>query len=251
MIHSGTKETSLIELIESLLFRKINDRSLKIYRTTSVSFQEKILVNSVDHILIDSKEALDTCQNYFPNVTTLNLGHRFIHIYFPFSTDLNRIIPLSQITKLIVDSTCICQRLLIDLLRLTPHVHTLKCYLSSMIDQLFPSFEQNEDFLFVSTNNKIKTVNLIGKCFRKYWQNIVMFFRRAEKLKIGIDRKELNSFILLLFSKSNENTSRLFSLGITMVPKVCVREVKKLIKSEKLLPHYSIKHIDQDLYLWW
>jgi hypothetical protein len=193
---------------------------------------------------------LDNCENYFPNVTNLTFDHRFDTPFrLPFVANLNRIISLSQVTTLVIECSSMWFTLLIEILRFTFNLHTLKLpYLS--IDET--SIQQNEVFIFVSNTNKIKTVSFRGQCTLEKIRFLITLCPQLEHLETGMVRKELESCVRFLLSKTtNIGTSRLFFLCITTVPKLCLREVKRLIKSEKFLDDFLIKYINRDLYLWW
>jgi hypothetical protein len=76
---------------------------------------------------------------------------------------------------------------------------------------------------------------------------IMNLFPQVEYLKIGMNKKIIYHIIQFLFSK----TCRLVFLCISKIPKVCLRELNRLIRLENLLKDYSIKYINYDLYLWW
>ncbi|CAF1564576.1 unnamed protein product, partial [Rotaria sordida] len=109
----------------------------------------------------------------------------------------------------------------------------------------------SEIFQNVSNTNKIKTLELRESCTLENFQLIINLFPQVEYLKTGMNRKEIHQIIRFLFAKTNHRTRRLLFLCISQIPKVCLRELNLLIKSENLLNVYFIKYINGDLYLWW
>lgn len=144
---------------------------------------------------------------------------------------------------------------MITLLGLTSNLQTLKlCCISIHSQQSDPEYlniQQSESFKFVSNTNIIKNLILNQMCSLEKVKLIVALCPRLEHLQTGMIRKKLNLIVQFLLLKSNHNTRKLFFLRITKVPKICLREVKRLIKLEKLLDDYFIEFLNRDLYLWW
>jgi len=250
LIHLSINKIILFLLITSILFRKINYRSFKINETSNCLIRSKFIQNSVNHIYICGKTALDNCKNYFSNVTNLTFDHHFDIPYHSFTTNLNSIISLSKIITLVVKCNSMRFRQLIDILRFTSNLCTLKFPFLSISDTEYTSIQQSESFIFVSNINNIKTFSFDERCTLETARFILNLFPRLKHLKTGMDRKELKSCISFLLSTSNNNCG-LYFLCISSVPKLCLAEVKRVIKSEKLLHDYLIKYINRDLYLWW
>ncbi|CAF3099742.1 unnamed protein product [Rotaria socialis] len=202
--------------------------------------------NSVKHVHISSKYLSNYNLNCFPNVNELTIEEHFNTSDNSISTTLSHILPLKQLTKLTIKRANFTSEQIIDLIRLTPNLSVLK------LDSLsFNGIQQNENFQYVSNTNKINTIEIRQSCSLENFQIILDLFRQVEYLKIGMNRKEVNQIIRFLSSKINNKTCRLCFLCILQIPKVCLRELNALIRSEHLFKNYSIKYINRDLYLWW
>ncbi|CAF1501607.1 unnamed protein product, partial [Rotaria sordida] len=212
---------------------------------TCSNIQEKNL-NSVKHLYITSKEIEDNCVNYFPNVNGLSIKTSVDSIIIT----LHRMIPLRQLTKLVINSYVCYMKDIINLLYFTPNVHTLNVSLL-FCNININSNKQNEKFQYVLKKNKIQSLVLNGECLFGAIQFIVYLFPRLEYLKTQIERKEIEQILRFLLSKTHNKTRNLFYLCISMVPKVCLKETKMVIKSENLFNDHSIKYINRDLHLWW
>ncbi|CAF4751849.1 unnamed protein product, partial [Rotaria sp. Silwood2] len=103
----------------------------------------------------------------------------------------------------------------------------------------------------VSKTNKIKHLDLRESCTLNQIQLIVKLFSQLEYLKTCMNRKEIGYITKYLLSRTNNKTQHLFFLCISETPKICLKELNVLIKTENLLNHYFIKFINRDLYLWW
>jgi hypothetical protein len=208
-------------------------------------------LKSIKHVRIRSKQATKNCVNYFPNTTELAIEHYFKTYDDSISTTLNRIIPLTQLTKLVITSYDFPFKETVKLLCFTPNLHTLKFDSIPLRETNSKLIKQSESFQHVSKTNKIQNLNLRGRCSMEKIQLIVNLFPQLESLKTGMNRKEIGQIIRYLFSKTNNKTRHLLFLCISETPKICLKELNTLIKLENLLVDYMIKFINCDLYLWW
>jgi len=78
-------------------------------------------LNSVKHVYICSKRTTNNSVNYFPNATELTIKDYFKTSDDSISTTLNRIIPLTQLTKLVIESYNYPFEQLVKLLCSTPN----------------------------------------------------------------------------------------------------------------------------------
>jgi hypothetical protein len=208
-------------------------------------------LNSVKHVHLCSKQATDNDVNYFPNANELTIEHYFKTFDGSISTTLNRILPLKQLNKLTIKSSSFPFEQIVKLIHSTPNLQTLILNLLSFNGSNSKLIEQSETFQNVSKTNKIKTLELHEPCTLQNIQMIMKLFPQVEYLKTGMNRKEIQRIIRLLFSKTNNKTHHLLFLCISQIPKVCLRELNMLIRFESLLKDYSIKYFNRDLYLWW
>jgi hypothetical protein len=105
--------------------------------------------------------------------------------------------------------------------------------------------QQSENFQLVFNKNMITNVTI------EEIQLIVALCYRLEYLTIRISTDFFVPILRFLLPKSNENIRHLFLLCILGVPEDMVNLLKTLIRSEKLFDDYSLKFIDNKLYLWW
>ena len=124
---------------------------------------------------------------------------------------------------------------MLKLLYSTQNLHTLKGRFLHFNDMECEVNQQNESFRLVSNTNMIKNVTIHEMCTLEKAKLLVNLCPRLEQLSIGIDRKNFQSVIRILLSKNNNNAHHLFFLCLGMVPKLCIRQLKRLIKLEKLL----------------
>ncbi|CAF4786954.1 unnamed protein product [Rotaria sp. Silwood1] len=204
---------------------------------------QEMNLNSVKHVYICCKRIANNTLKYFPNATQLTIKY-----YFNISADtLNRIIPLKQITILIIDLYTFSFEQLTNLLYFLPNIHTLKSnFINYNENNLL-----NDIFEYISKTNKIKNLDIKSLCTLDLIKLIMNLFPKLEYLKTGIYRKEFKEIIQYILSKNNNNTCHLCLLCITEIPKICLTEMDVLIEVEHLLNQYFIKYINRDLYLWW
>jgi hypothetical protein len=208
-------------------------------------------VDSVRHVCIDKSNAMKQFGGHFTNANELTLWKKFDVPRDSIVIDLNRIIPLRQLTKL----TLVCHRLpfkqVIELLHFTPNIHTLK--LDSMLfyrtDSV--SIQQNDIFQLVSNTNIVTTLTINNEVTLEKVQLLVTLFPQLEYLTINLYKEDLESIVRFLSSKSNNNTRYLSSLCISKQRLDLIKNLRLLLESEKLFNDYILKSIDRQLYLWW
>ncbi|CAF1261763.1 unnamed protein product [Rotaria sordida] len=208
-------------------------------------------VNSVKHLHIVSQGIQNNVLNYFPNVNQLSI--RYISKKQNESTIaiLQRIVPLKQLTTLFIKYTDLPVEYLIKLLYFAPNVHTLNLIeLPSSVTDL-KLIKENETSKCVSNMNKIE--NLTIRRWITFYEIpfILHFFPKLKYLKTQILTHETRKIIRLLLSETRNRIRNLLYLCIPWVSKRSLKEIKFLIKSEKLLHNYSIIYVNETLHLWW
>ncbi|CAF3999166.1 unnamed protein product, partial [Rotaria sordida] len=82
-------------------------------------------MKSVEHLYIQSEKEIMNCTNYFPNVITLTFEVDFCTTQISVISILNHILPLKQLTKLVIECHYFSFMKMIELLSFTPNLHTL------------------------------------------------------------------------------------------------------------------------------
>jgi hypothetical protein len=202
---------------------------------------------SVKHVLLGGQEILKNSAKHFPNATELTIKDGFRTPDASFSKTLNRIIPLTKLTKLAIQSSKFSFEQILHLIRFTPNLHAFKFSLLSLREINSKSIEQSEIFQYVSKTNQIRNLELRTDSTLEEIQLIVKLFPRLEYLKIAMKKEDIYKIVRFLLSKTND----LFSLCITEIPQRCLKEFNMIIKAENLLDDYYIKFVNRDLYIWW
>ncbi|CAF3837278.1 unnamed protein product [Adineta steineri] len=222
----------------------------QIHQSTCLN-SKKTHMQSVQHLRIDNANELIDCKYYFPNATTLTLQKNFSKTSNLITINLNRVIPLRQLTKLVIEYITLSLIQLIELLCCTPHIHTL-VFASMLLDKVnYNSIQDSQSFQTVCSTNTIINVTFKAECTFGTLQILAALFSQIQHLTIRLHEKDLESYVRFLLEKTNRNTAHLCSLCVLLANTSWLTKLKKLIKSEKLLDDYILKMIDMDLYLWW
>ncbi|CAF3339637.1 unnamed protein product [Rotaria sp. Silwood2] len=211
-------------------------------------FYQQTNFDKINHVLVcGTLSKNSSIINYFPNVTelTLDLSNDSIAI------DLNRILRLSKLKKLVIECYEFPFKRLIKLLYSTVNLNSLKLRRTSIKDTEYEPIQQSEAFQMISNKNMIKHLVIDECCTLKNIQLFVGLCPRLQQLTSGMNRKEFLSIVRFLLSKNDKSIQNLYFLCILHAPKVSLKEMKKFIKLEKVVDDYSINHIDRKLYLWW
>ena len=210
-------------------------------------------LNPVQYVHIQSEQSIIDCKYYFPNATELIFERGCSTTRVSIVTILKSIMPLNQLTKLVIDCTYFSIQKVIKILYHTPNTHTLMlksmaCY--KRRDD-YTSIQQSEEFQFVSNKNNIENVTCDTACKLEQIKLIVALCPRMKYFTINRRTNHIESIIRFLLDKTNPNTRHLCVLGFSRVWNNWCDKLDQLIKSETLLDDYILKRIKWNLYLWW
>ncbi|CAF2701888.1 unnamed protein product [Rotaria sp. Silwood2] len=187
----------------------------------------------------------------FRNATKLTLSDTFEIPRDSIVRDLNRIIPLEQLSTLSLDCHRFAFHQVIELLNFTPNVHTLKLNSILLNGSDSVSIQQNATFQIVSNTNIVKNMIIAKESTLEKIQLLVAIFPRLEYLTINLYREDLETIARFLLSKPNNNTRNLSLLCISKQLRDLVEKLRVLIEVENLLDDFTLKVIHRKLYLWW
>jgi hypothetical protein len=182
--------------------------------------------------------------------TALTFEDGFTTTHDSIGTILSRIIPLKQLTKLVSECHNFSFIKMIDLLSLTPNMHTLIFASMSFYRNDYMSIEQSETFRFVSNTNMISDATFKESCTLEKLQLLVVLCPRLQRLTINTLERDLKPMTRFLLERTNQNTSHLFSLCFLRACNNWCEKLKTLINSETLLDDYMLKLLGAKLYLW-
>jgi hypothetical protein len=171
--------------------------------------------NSVHHVHIHSTNAMNQYVGEFANATELALGDTFNIPRESIATSLHRIIPLKQLSKLNVNCHRFPFEQVIELLHVTPNIHTLKLDSILLYRTDSVSIQQNDIFRLVSNTNTIINVTIDKESTLDKIQLLVALFPRLQYLTINLYEKDWESIARFLLLKLNDNTRHLSSLCVS------------------------------------
>ena len=205
----------------------------------------------IHHVYLHSTHTLTQSMDNFPNANELTLLESFDVPRDSIATSLHLILPLKQLTELTLNCHNLTFEQLIELFQFTENVHTLKMIsiILNGIDSV--AMQQSKIFEIASKTNTVRKV-IIDKTIRfEQIQLLVALFPRLEYLIIDLYKQDLKSIARHLLSKSSNNTPHLCLLCISHEREDLMEELRLFIESETLLHNYSLKVVQQNLYLWW
>jgi hypothetical protein len=234
-----------------LFFRKKHYTLYKqLNETTSLDYSDSNL-NSVQHLRIESEKTMMNCIHYFPNAAELTFKDGFSTTRTSLSSILNRIIPLNHLTKLVIECHHFSFKKMIELLRFTPHLHTLIFESMPFYKNDYMSIEESETFRLVSNTNAITEVTFTDKCTLEKLQLLLTLCPRVQHLTINTLVRNLDSITRFLLNKTNPNTRRLCLLCFSRATSNWLDKLDSLISSETLIDDYTLNLVDSKLYICW
>lgn len=195
---------------------------------------------------------MTSCSHYFHNATKLTLSDSFHESRKWLAAILKRIIPLQQLTTLVIDHEDFSFEQLIRLLNSTSNIQTLSLSCQSISESNSRLIQQSEMFRLVSSRNIITNVIVKENDSVENRKLLVSLCLRMQYFTI-IDRYTQNhqSSVQFVLSKTKTSLMYLCLLCIKNTVKPMVGTLKILIESEELLDNYLMKLIGSDLYIWW
>ena len=239
-----------LDILLLLSRRKHYILSEKYNKTTCFNDYETDL-RSVDNIHIENEKDMINCTYHFPNATKLTLEDGFSTTHDSIAIILSRIIPLKQLTNLVVECHHLSFMKVIDLLHFAPNIHTLIFETMPFYKNDYMSIQQSEIFQLVSSKNTITNVTFEGRCTLKKLKLLVALCPRVQHLTIYALMEDMELMIRFLLDGTNQNTSHLISLCFSGATLVYFRNLDALVKSEILPRDCMLKHGDSKLHLWW
>jgi hypothetical protein len=218
------------------------------YDQHSCICNEENSFDAVRRIDIQNEEAMNNCSILFPNATGLTLSCEFCLTDNSLPTNLNRIVPLSQITLLNINRKNFPINLLDEILHLTPNCHTLT------LDSIL--LNENNSILSIKMDD-IRSIFKKDKLKRLTLQNgnmsttvIILFFSypQLEHLTISLSNQLLEPILRILLSETNRH---LFSLCFTDMNSTHTKILKTLIDLNQLPYNCSLKIFSTSCELWW
>ena len=211
----------------------------------------KTHLKSVRHVRIQSEKAMVSCGHYFPNAIELTLEDGFTTHLGSISANLNRLLPLRQLTKLVIEIHYFSFVKLIELLYSMANIHTLVLESMPLYGITKDSIEQNETFRVISNRNTITNITFKDLCTLDQIQLLIALCPRVQHLTIHIRARDLEPFARSLFKSASHHAPSLNSVSFRRASSCWLRKLDMLIQSERLLNEHMLTHNDSTLHLWW
>ncbi|CAF1406898.1 unnamed protein product [Rotaria sordida] len=158
---------------------------------------DKTNLKSVHHVHIRSEKAMINYMNYFPNATELTLEYSMSVCRDSISTTLNNILPIRQLTKLVIGFHYFSLIKITELLYFMPNIQTLVLESMPLYGNTNEDIEQNKTFQLVSNQNTIRDVTLKEVCTLDKIQLLLKLCPRMQHLAIETRARDLESIMQL------------------------------------------------------
>ncbi|CAF1073404.1 unnamed protein product [Adineta ricciae] len=205
----------------------------------------------VQHLRIREENAIRSCTQFFPNVTSVTF------MYTPCRVlpngyvimQLGSIVPLKQLTKVTLDIPLMRFRSIVQLIRLTPSVHTMTFTFQTMLSEDFNSIEQSELFRYVINHNQIRKMIFKAYYTKRLIQAMMNLCPNLQNLAFSVSNKSLVPTFQYLLTKTMHDELSLCVFGLNAT---WIEELQTLIRLQELTKNYLIKTISDKLYFkWW
>jgi len=204
---------------------------------------------SINHISIQNELEATHDLIYFPHVTKLTIFPHSNRTYHSLSTVLDRIIPLVQLTDLIVNYPKFCVGRLVELLYYAPSIRTLTVHSISFHKITSPSIQESQAFETASKKSRITNVTITEYETLEHVKLFCNLCPQLQQLTVGTAGFFLNRYIPIvkfLLEDYKDKTHHLFFLCCTNADPHTYRSLRTTYPSDDI----SIKHSEGKLYLW-
>ena len=192
------------------------------------------------------------CTSSFPSVTELTLSVGFHGPVGGTVTDFTRILPLTTLTQLHISDRSFSFEKVIYLLQHAPKIRNLKVFDTSFYTMDSLLREKSEVIQLVSTQNIVQTLTIESQCNAEQMELILHLFPRLQHITMSIFCMDFSAIFELLFSKMKDKTEHLFSICLEDESGGAMRKVAKLRQKKNWMEYdFSMKFIDDRLYIWW
>jgi hypothetical protein len=204
-----------------------------IYETCSF---KKINLDFTRHIVLSNDSTtIDLCSSQL-TISCTDYENKNLSI-----DELNRMIPLEELTNLIVARNKFDMTQVMELLGFCSNIQilTIPEYSSSLLSL------PNEN------KNNLQQIIIREQLSLEDVQELINAFPRLKSLEIKISENELELIVRYLLKHINNKKHHLCLLGFRDAHSVIVKRLQKLIDREELVQTYSIEYIADTAYLWW
>jgi hypothetical protein len=227
-----------------LIFRSIHP--LK-YRSTEILLQRQRekTVELVRQIVISDPSMAVNYTYRLPHLTRLTLTGTHYKRNDSFISDLRCIVPLTQVTELVLVCDSFRMNQLIELLhlafnlRLLTLLATIRCPISDEDTIRSMNHESKEDM----PNRGLLTL--------KHVQALMRVCPRLQSLEMTVNENYLELIVRFLLLLDTSKSHRLCLLALRDAHHGMIRRLHKMIDVEKLIEQYTLEHISNTAYLWW
>ncbi|CAF3727073.1 unnamed protein product [Adineta steineri] len=215
-----------------------------------LNYQETNL-NSVRHVCLWGKVAIDNCTYRFPNATDLTLECISLEKLNNTIITLKHLIPWENLTKLEINSQSNSLEILIRVLPLTPTIVTAKIDRVVVDSKDFVAIRNRASFRLASSVNIIQ--NLTVEEINEVEEAKLLFILcpRLQHFTItGTKTACAAPIVRSLLSKDNENTRHLISLCVPADNSRYLGKMEELSQAKKLLYDCLVKVNYRYVFLW-
>jgi hypothetical protein len=217
------------------------------YRSTEIVLQrqrEKDIESLRQMVISDPSMAVNYTHR-LPHPTRLILTGTLYKTSDSFISDLSCMVPLTQVTELVLVCDSFRMNQLIELLHLASNLRLLTllastcCPISDEDTIRSSNYESNEDM----PNRGLLT--------RKHVQALMRACPCLQSLEMTVNENYLEQIVRFLLLLDTSKSHRLCLLGLRDAHHGMIRRLHKMIDVEKLIEQYTLEHISNTAYLWW
>jgi hypothetical protein len=205
------------------------------------------------HVLIENQWINTNGSLRFPYATKLSLTGGYAPEISSWFNNLSSIIPLTQITELVLDYDYLFMNKFLMLLQYMPNINSLTIPQLAIVQTHNLTENEIEIIGILSKKNSITKITIMHiECTLKQLHFLFNLCPQIEYLSVNLSEKDENLIIQFLITKMKENNSHFWLLCLTSWNgnNDRLKKIESIIDQNKLLDNYSLDLFKGNAYLW-
>ena len=205
-----------------------------------------------EHIEIRDQNVMLNCSHYFSRATQITLSNRFDKSAEHLPIILKSIIPVRQLTSLIIEHECnFSMQQIIHLLNVMPNINILEFNWNFRVIDNLTQIQQSQVFKNVAKSNKISHLIVDGVCSFEIMKTFILLCPEIKHLTLqAMSTTEYKEKIQFLISNKQAILSKLCLLHLnTFYHHRMIHSFETLVNTSDIFWDCSHKIIGNDFYI--
>lgn len=200
----------------------------------------------MESIEILNENTMLNCSHYFPCVRQLLLSDDFENTRESLPSILNDLMPLKQLTDLIINNVQFSLKQFIQLLYSMPNIRTLHSSYGFSLDE---DLRHDKIFEIVSKNNQISNLYIRDRYELEIVRSFIDLCPQMQYLVLDVYANQIEEILRFIVLSSQSSLPKLCLIHLKNIHRSTFNHMKSFLKTDKLLSQYDHKIIVNEIYI--